>query len=606
MLSCGYSSSSTAEEKIQPKTVDELKLQLREVMDLYDIPGLSIAVVTDKNDLFVAGMGYADLESQRKASAETLFRIGSISKMFVGLAALKLVEEGKLKLNTPLRDLAPEIEFDNPWEKNDPVRFVHLLEHTTGWDDLHLPEFASNDPKPLSLEEGIMLHPDSRQSRWRPGTKVAYSNSGAAVAAYVIQKITNTDFEKYVKHEFFNNLDMMTATFRKPESEVLTASLYSYGTKQPYWHVSMRPSGAINASARDMSGFVKFLINRGSFNGEQLLKPQSIYRMEHPESSLAARSGLVNGYGLANFSTPYKNFIIYGHNGGVNGGLSNLGYLPNEKVGYVLMINSDSSEGLEELTQRVRRFITYGRSGPKLPKVKSVNDSVINDYSGYYVATNPRSESDYFAEYFLGQVNISFEKDKVSFSNRENEVYVPVGNNRFRLDNESAATMILLRDQDGVAIEKNGTYYSKISAFEYYSALFFSNAMILLIILNVLWAFIWSVRRFSKKIERGAAMQVRVWPFLSSFIVSLIFILVLMGSEDLSALATVSIYSIGIMVLTYLYFFTSLIGLLQNIRYITAKVNPITKIFGFISSIVFFVMAIYLANFGVIGLQTYA
>lgn len=73
--------------------------------------------------------------------------------------------------------MAPEIEFTNPWEDTDPIRIVHLLEHTTGWDDLHPVEFANNDPSPLSLREGLDLHPHTRVSKWVPGTRIAYCNS---------------------------------------------------------------------------------------------------------------------------------------------------------------------------------------------------------------------------------------------------------------------------------------------------------------------------------------------------------------------------------------------------------------------------------------------
>ena len=97
--------------------------------------------------------------------------IGSTSKIFVALAVLKLVEQGKLSLDDTLADLAPDVAFENPWEETHPIRVVHLLEHTTGWDDIHLPEYAHNQPDPVSLKEGLDFHPHSRISRWRPGSR---------------------------------------------------------------------------------------------------------------------------------------------------------------------------------------------------------------------------------------------------------------------------------------------------------------------------------------------------------------------------------------------------------------------------------------------------
>ena len=103
-----------------------------------------------------------DKLSERPVTEGTLFRIGSISKSFVALSAMMLVEEGRLDLQAPLRELAPEIEFTNRWEKTHPVRMVHLMEHTTGWDDLALREYAQNIYPPISLREGLAFDPRSR------------------------------------------------------------------------------------------------------------------------------------------------------------------------------------------------------------------------------------------------------------------------------------------------------------------------------------------------------------------------------------------------------------------------------------------------------------
>jgi CubicO group peptidase (beta-lactamase class C family) len=90
-------------------------------------------------------IGIADKTTEKPVDADTLFRIGSISKIFTSLSILKLVEDEKLGLNDPIRDWVEEVEFQNPWENESPVRIVHLLSHTTGWDDLHMSEYAHND-----------------------------------------------------------------------------------------------------------------------------------------------------------------------------------------------------------------------------------------------------------------------------------------------------------------------------------------------------------------------------------------------------------------------------------------------------------------------------
>jgi len=107
------------------------------VLDETKSPGVGVALVT-KDDLFwVAGLGKADLDAGEDLDTDTHFRIGSISKTFISLSVLKLQEQGLLNLEDGVRELVPEIEFTNPFEETEPVRLIHLLKHTAGFDDIH-------------------------------------------------------------------------------------------------------------------------------------------------------------------------------------------------------------------------------------------------------------------------------------------------------------------------------------------------------------------------------------------------------------------------------------------------------------------------------------
>jgi CubicO group peptidase (beta-lactamase class C family) len=126
------------DEKPNPaRSIDELRQQIEKILKDTHTNGASIAIVHKNGPGWVTGLGISDLASNRSATADTLFRIGSTSKGFVSLSVLMLVDRGKLSLDDPVHKLAPEVWFDNPWESSDPVRVVNLLEHTTGWDDLH-------------------------------------------------------------------------------------------------------------------------------------------------------------------------------------------------------------------------------------------------------------------------------------------------------------------------------------------------------------------------------------------------------------------------------------------------------------------------------------
>src|SRR6185503_5992742 len=132
-------------EKPKPaQSISELQQQLTKILSDTHTPGVSIAIVHRDGPEWVTALGKADVASNRHATAWTLFRIGSTSKAFASLSILKLTREGKLSLDEPIHKLIPEVGYDNKWEATDPVRVVHLLEHTTGWDDLHLREYAKD------------------------------------------------------------------------------------------------------------------------------------------------------------------------------------------------------------------------------------------------------------------------------------------------------------------------------------------------------------------------------------------------------------------------------------------------------------------------------
>ena len=127
-------------------------------------------------------------------TAETLFRIGSTSKAFAALAALQLQEEGKLKLTDTNTNGCPE---RRPFSKSDgrqtdPVRLVHLMEHTLRvFDDIQPAwEYALDDPTPMPLKDALAFGASSRVCRWPPGSRMSYCNSGPAVLAAVIEKVS--------------------------------------------------------------------------------------------------------------------------------------------------------------------------------------------------------------------------------------------------------------------------------------------------------------------------------------------------------------------------------------------------------------------------------
>jgi CubicO group peptidase (beta-lactamase class C family) len=334
-------------EPIIPQSIPELEKALSKILWESKVPGMGMALVSREKIIWVRGIGLADVAQKKPATANTLFRIASVSKGFVALAALQLRAQGKLDFSATLRSLAPEIEFKNPWEATDPVRIVHLLEHTTGFEDSHLCDFARQDPLSNNLKEALAFDPDSRISRWPPGERFAYCNTGTAMVAYVIQKITGQPFETYIEEHIFRPLSMNQASyFLTPKVErQLSKCYHADGVRPfPYDHAPFRADWAINASPNELANYVRMYLQRGQLDGKQIVSEADIERMEMPSTTPGAQQGLKVGYGLYNYSYTQNGFVFHGHDGGIYGALTRMAYLPTYGVGYIFTINAGNGE----------------------------------------------------------------------------------------------------------------------------------------------------------------------------------------------------------------------------------------------------------------------
>ena len=501
------------QDTIVPETIDELLAAIDDVLEETGTPGAALVVFNEDGPEYVGALGKADVENDIDADADTLFRIGSTSKMFVALSVLQLVEEGRLSLDDKLADLAPEIRFENRWEATHPVRVGHLLEHTTGWDDIHLPEYAHNDPTPVTLKEGLDFHPHSRRSRWQPGTRSSYCNAGPPVAAYIVQKITGQDFEDYVQENFFTPLQMSGATYRRNEAvQQRGATLYTDGVAEDYWHISMRPSGAINASANDMAGFLRLFLGRGTVDGVQYLTPQSIERMETAMTTDGARAGLEVGYGLNNYTSPHEHWIYQAHNGGVNGGLTEFAYLPGASRGYAFMINAGSGAAFGEISDLIRNYQIRNLEKPEVPDAVSLADAA-RSIEGLYHSINPRQQLEYFISRVFDARKLWFDGDELvheAVLGGEPSRYLPGEGVHFRSAETGRVALVSATDPlAGEVVHRGTTVLQPVSAVQVWFQLAVAASWGLFIASSLLFAPVWLVRWKLGRIPPGGAIRVR-------------------------------------------------------------------------------------------------
>lgn len=613
--------TSGEQSEYSPKTIAELRSAIEAVLHETRTPGAGIAIVSRDEIEWTAGLGMADVALSRPATAETLFRIGSISKSFAALAALKLQEEGKLKLSDTVHQWIPDVAFSNPWEPTDPVRLVHLMEHTSGFDDIHLREFALNDPTPISLKNALAFGASSRICRWPPGTRMSYCNSGPAVLAAVIEKVTGERFEDYVQEHFFNPLHMDTASyFDTPAVEQHLTKLYhSDGvTPYPYWHIAYRAAGSVNASAKDMANYVRFYLQRGSLDGAQLLRPASIARMETTETLPSARLGDIAGYGLYNHAMPEGAFTFRGHGGAVMGALSEMAYLPHAGRGYAVMINSGNGHALLRITKLIRTYLVRDLTPPPLPPQVSVPAELQRHYGGYYQIISPRDQWLYAFDRMAQVKKLTFTPDALSTSTYGlgREKWMPVSPRLYRKENESAATLALLPDEDGkVLVECDGITFKKGSALRIWSQAAGIGLVSILVLSSVLFAPVWVVRMIFGKLRNAGPLSVRVMPLLGAAFLVVFDVALAIGLrgtitanevDDLTPLGTPSALSITIMLSSIALAVATAASLYVLYRERTVAMNRVVYWHSLAVTASLLGVAIYYGYWGLIGVRLWA
>jgi CubicO group peptidase (beta-lactamase class C family) len=591
-----------------PATTAELQKRIERILKQTLTPGAGVAVVRRDGPEWVAGIGLADVAAKVQVTPATLFRIGSVSKGFVSLSVLKLQLEGKLSLQDTLRSRAPDVEFTNPWEASDPVRIVNLLEHTSGWDDLALREYAYNPEPELTLREGLAYYPKSRTSRWRPGTRFSYANSGPAAAAYVVERVTGMRFEDYVEQNWFKPLHMDTASyFDTPEVRSRLTKLYHEDgtTPYPYWHIIVRPAGAINASAREMANYVQFYLNRGSFGGVQLLPAEAIDRMELPTSTYAAREGLKAGYGLGNYATVDDRWVFHGHNGGVEGGLSEIAYLPDAGAGYVAMINSANTGALTQITELLRGYVTRTLAKPALPPEAAVTPGFAQEYSGWYEPTSVRPERARFLVRILGLTRMTVQKGGLLLRGvfGGERRFIAVTARLFRRDSQAVPTLALISDKsEGTLVEMPGGTFRRIPAWVPWLEFSVIAAMLLLMASSAVFALVWVPRKIFGDLGSAGYLRVRAMPVLAALSFLAAFVLFMSAAGvPIERLGRPTAWSVGIFVSIIAFALFAVLGMTLALRFRDRGIRRLVWWHAFAASAVMTVVAAYLAYWGILG-----
>ncbi|PAJ73415.1 hypothetical protein CJF42_16000 [Pseudoalteromonas sp. NBT06-2] len=588
------------------QTLTQLNNNISKIMEKSKLPSLAYALVKKESIEEIKVLGFADLDSQKRADKDTLYRIGSVSKMFTSIAILKLIEQGRLHLDDEIKTLVPEVKYFNPWHETHPIRVVHLLEHTTGWDEIALTEYAKQNNPEQTLIESLNYYPESRTSRWPAGTRSAYSNSGGAVAAYIIEKITEQNFESYIHETIFNPLKMQNSTYLYNEQvKQFGATSYMHQKAQAYKHLIYRPVGAINSTIEDMAKFTKMLLN----NGKPILSPESIKRMQSSKSTNIHE--IANAYGLNNIPILLNNFLYHGHDGAVNGSLADLRYLPSGNAGFVILTNSGNPSKLKQIREQIIHFQTQELNKPEAFSEINPNE-ISKQLSGYYYTVNPRFELAHFFNRLIAVYKVTATEQELLFSglifNSKPKKFLPASETSFKSIDNGLVTLAAGNDPiDGQVIHYGDKVLKQTSAFAVYSQLIIALFWLISIISFIVILLISGINKIRGKKLSEVHKKLRTYPLLASFSALVMITVLILGMKNpVLNLGNITIFSIALMLATICYAIFTLLAVFTAFKTDPVSLNKAVYGYHVICSTVHFVAFSYLLYFGIIGIRVWA
>jgi len=304
-----------------------------------DIAGAVIAVVKDGKLLFAKGYGYSDVAKKAPVSPETtLFRPGSISKLFTWTSVMQQVELGKLDLD---RDVNDYLDFKIPPAFDKPITLRNIMTHTTGFEETAKNLFVDSAEELRPTGEYLRVHMPARI--FSPGATPAYSNYATTVAAYIVERVSGQNFNDYVEEHIFKPLNMTHATFRQPLPDALKPDMsngYVLGSGEPkhFEYVQVAPAGSLSASAVDMTHFMIAHLQNGRYGDAQILKPETAIRMHARQQGVWPPS--MNAMCLGFYEQWLDGHRSIGHGGDTISFHSNLHLILDANVGLFVSYNS--------------------------------------------------------------------------------------------------------------------------------------------------------------------------------------------------------------------------------------------------------------------------
>jgi CubicO group peptidase (beta-lactamase class C family) len=344
--------SSIAFSQETPKFItDSLDIYVNRALEQWQIPGAAVLIVKDGNVVVAKGYGVKESGTNDKVDENTLFMIGSNTKAFTGTALALLEHEGKLNLEDKVIEYLPDFSMKNEWVTKE-INLIDIVSHRMGLETFQgdFMYWASDLTTDQVIEKFGRLTP-----KYNFRTKYGYTNAGYAIAGRIIEKVSGLKWEDYLKERIFLPLKMNRTTALSTDYEIAQNIAMPHTivegnlTILPFENIdNMAPCGSMGSSVNEMSFWLIAQLDSGNLAGKNVIPNKVIERIKQPQTIVRRATHPFNrtNYGLYSLGwalQDYESREIVSHTGGVNGFVTSVTLIPKEKLGIVVLTNTDDN-----------------------------------------------------------------------------------------------------------------------------------------------------------------------------------------------------------------------------------------------------------------------
>lgn len=345
---------------------------IRKEMKANKVTGLSVALVRNDSMIWADGFGMADEAKGIICTDATVFRVGSVSKLFTAIAIMQLKEQGLLDLDRPVREIIPEFSIGSNGFDVDKVTVRRLLCHKSGLPSDVFRGLFSPAPDPV---DSIIAYLKNEHLTHDPGTIMSYSNPGFTLLGYIVQRVSQSPFEDYVLKNILEPMGMRHSSFTlNDRNRPLYSMGYMKGDAFTEPALFELPAGLLHSSVSDLSRFMIMVMNQGSYEGKTILKPETMKEMLTVQCTVPLDFSTTVGLCWFLHGTHSE----WGWAGGAaeHGGdtyvyHAQLTLLPDLKTGVVVLTNSEKGgAAARNISRKILEMSAEKNDGRKKPKEK--------------------------------------------------------------------------------------------------------------------------------------------------------------------------------------------------------------------------------------------